>query len=37
MTTAISTERISKHFGANRALDQIDFDVAFGEVHALVG
>jgi ABC-type sugar transport system ATPase subunit len=37
MSTAISTERISKHFGANRALDQIDFDVAFGEVHALVG
>jgi ABC-type sugar transport system ATPase subunit len=37
MTTAISTERISKHFGANRALDQVDFDVAFGEAHALVG
>ena len=37
MTTAISTEQISKHFGANRALDQIDFDVAFGEAHALVG
>jgi ABC-type sugar transport system ATPase subunit len=37
MSTAISTERISKHFGANRALDQIDFDVAFREVHALVG
>ena len=37
MTSAISTEQISKHFGQNRALDQIDFDVAFGEVHALVG
>ena len=37
MTSAISTERISKHFGATRALDRIDFDVAFGEVHALVG
>ncbi len=37
MASAISTERISKHFGANRALDQIDFNVAFGEVHALVG
>jgi ABC-type sugar transport system ATPase subunit len=37
MTSAISTEQISKHFGPNRALDQIDFDVAFGEVHALVG
>ena len=37
MTSAISTERISKHFGATRALDQIDFDVAFGEIHALVG
>jgi ABC-type sugar transport system ATPase subunit len=37
MTTAISTERVSKHFGANRALDQIDIDVAFGDVHALVG
>jgi ABC-type sugar transport system ATPase subunit len=34
---AIKTERISKHFGANRALDQIDIDVAFGDVHALVG
>ncbi len=37
MTSAISTERVSKHFGTSRALDQIDFDVAFGEVHALVG
>ncbi|MBV8747222.1 MAG: sugar ABC transporter ATP-binding protein [Xanthobacteraceae bacterium] len=37
MTTAISTEQISKHFGANHALDQVDFDVTFGEVHALVG
>ena len=34
MTSAISTEQISKHFGQNRALDQIDFDVAFGEVTA---
>jgi ribose transport system ATP-binding protein len=28
---------ISKHFGATRALDNVDFDVLPGELHALVG
>ncbi|MGB7296976.1 MAG: sugar ABC transporter ATP-binding protein [Candidatus Aminicenantales bacterium] len=30
-------EGISKHFGATRALDAVDFDLQRGEVHALVG
>ena len=34
---AASARAISKHFGATRALDGVDFDVLPGEVHALVG
>jgi ribose transport system ATP-binding protein len=30
-------ERISKHFGATCALDEVDFDLQKGEVHALIG
>jgi len=30
-------ERISKNFGATRALDEVDFDLRSGEVHALLG
>jgi ribose transport system ATP-binding protein len=30
-------ERITKHFGATCALEQVDFDLARGEVHALLG
>jgi ribose transport system ATP-binding protein len=30
-------ERISKSFGATRALDQVDFDLRPGEAHALLG
>ena len=34
---AASAEGVSKHFGATRALDGVDFDVAAGEIHAVVG
>jgi ABC-type sugar transport system ATPase subunit len=30
-------EKISKRFGGVQALDEVDFDLNFGEVHALVG
>ena len=34
---AASAEGVTKHFGATRALDDVDFDVAAGEIHAVVG
>src|SRR4030081_4113344 len=34
---AASAEGVSKHFGATVALDGVDFDVAVGEIHAVVG
>jgi ABC-type sugar transport system ATPase subunit len=34
---AAGARAVSKHFGATRALDNVDFDVLPGEVHALVG
>ena len=34
---AARAENLSKQFGATVALDGIDFDVAFGELHAVVG
>ncbi len=34
---AASAERVSKQFGATLALDGVSFDVAFGEIHAIVG
>ena len=34
---AARAESISKRFGATVALDNVDFDVAFGEIHAVVG
>src|SRR5215831_14465947 len=34
---AVSAEGISKRFGATVALDGVDFDVAYGEIHAVVG
>lgn len=37
ITPAVSARGISKHFGATRALDNADFDVVPGELHALVG
>src|SRR5262249_27173206 len=34
---AVSAEGIGKRFGATVALDGVDFDVAFGEIHTVVG
>ena len=34
---AASAEGVSKRFGATMALDGVDFAVAFGEIHAVVG
>ena len=34
---AVSAEGVSKRFGATVALDGVDFDVTFGEIHAVVG
>lgn len=34
---AATARGVSKHFGATRALDDVDFDVLPGELHALVG
>ena len=36
-TAPISIQRVSKTFGATRALDDVSFDVAAGSVHALIG
>jgi ABC-type sugar transport system ATPase subunit len=36
-TPAASVRSLSKHFGATRALDSVDFDAMRGEIHALVG
>ncbi|MGO2048732.1 ABC transporter ATP-binding protein [Brachybacterium tyrofermentans] len=37
MTTAITVERLVKHFGRNRALDGLDLEVRSGEVHGFLG
>src|SRR5262245_612384 len=37
MRPIASVKNVSKHFGATRALDRVDFDVGSGEIHALVG
>src|SRR5262245_60747714 len=37
VTSAASLEGLTKQFGATRALDNVDFNVGFGEIHALVG
>src|SRR5215470_15155594 len=34
---AVNAEGVSKTFGATMALDSVDFAVAFGEIHAVVG
>jgi rhamnose transport system ATP-binding protein len=33
----LKVEKVSKHFGGVQALNEVDFDVNYGEVHALVG
>ncbi len=33
----LSTSQISKAFGATQALDQVDFELRVGEIHALLG
>ena len=35
--TGRERRRLSKQFGATVALDGVDFDVGFGEIHAIVG
>ncbi|MES2125444.1 MAG: ATP-binding cassette domain-containing protein [Gemmatimonadota bacterium] len=35
--TLLALREISKRFGATQALDRVNFDVAVGEVHALLG
>ena len=35
--STVLARRITKHFGATTALDDVDFDVMPGEIHALVG
>jgi ABC-2 type transport system ATP-binding protein len=37
MSTAISVSRLVKTFGATRALDELDLEVATGEVHGFLG
>jgi ABC-type sugar transport system ATPase subunit len=34
---AASVAGVTKQFGATAALDGVDFDVRFGEIHAIVG
>src|SRR5580704_14204843 len=34
---AVRIRGLSKSFGATAALDNVDFDLDFGEIHALVG
>jgi ABC-type sugar transport system ATPase subunit len=33
----LKVEGVSKHFGGVQALNNVDFDLRYGEVHALVG
>jgi ABC-2 type transport system ATP-binding protein len=37
MTTAVLAENLSKHFAEVRAVDQVSFQVAAGEIYGLVG
>jgi branched-chain amino acid transport system permease protein len=36
-TTVLEVKNLSKHFGGLKAVDQVDFAVARGSVHALIG
>ena len=37
MTTAVSFQKVSRHFGAVRAVDAVDLDIAEGEFFAMLG
>ena len=37
MTSAVSLQRVSRHFGAVRALDEVDLEVGEGEFFAMLG
>ncbi len=37
MTTAVSLQQVSRHFGAVKALDQVDLEVGEGEFFAMLG
>ncbi|NED97441.1 sugar ABC transporter ATP-binding protein [Phytoactinopolyspora alkaliphila] len=37
MSSALAVEKLTKHFGATTALDQVSLQVAPGRVHALIG
>ena len=33
----LSARGLTRHFGGLKAVDQVDFDLAHGEIHALIG
>ena len=37
MTTAVSFQNVSRHFGSVRAVDDVDLDIAEGEFFAMLG
>lgn len=37
MTSAVSLQNVSRHFGAVRAMDQVDLEIAQGEFFAMLG
>ena len=37
MTTAVSFQKVSRHFGAVRAVDAVDLDIREGEFFAMLG
>ena len=37
MTTAVSLQKVSRHFGSIKAMDEVDLDIASGEFFAMLG